>query len=77
MPFARANGNTDWWVMGQDYKVVAILPTSVEAFNKAIMHNKEHDVPAVYVMGLCAKNGKWRDQHTQAMAPDSSTMRAR
>jgi hypothetical protein len=68
MPFALSSGTREWWVMGQDYKVLFMFPTREEAFNKALAHNKTqahnktHNVDAVYVMGLCAKNGAWKEE---------------
>jgi hypothetical protein len=58
MPFARP-AETEWWVIrNRGMKVMHRLPAKEEAFNKALCHNKGLGIPAVWVMSLCAKNGR-------------------
>jgi hypothetical protein len=60
MPFATSADEREWWVIrNRGMKVMHILRTKEEAFDKALYHNKGLGIPAVWVMGLCAKNGRW------------------
>ena len=62
MPFYRARGETEWWVM-ENLKSTRTLPTREEAFRIAYEHNsKTYGIYAVFVRGAAGKNGKWKQQ---------------
>jgi hypothetical protein len=60
MPFAHGNDVFEWWLLEYGNKVLSTGHSREEAFAKALEHNKAQGVPAVYVMGLCAKHGSWK-----------------
>jgi hypothetical protein len=65
MPFARPSGE-EWWILsGLDCKVLEGGLTKLQAFDKALAHNKAMNIPAVYVHGTCMKGGGWKKELTK------------
>ena len=60
MPVWRPGGD-EWWIIETDKLpyVSKVIPTKEEAFNIALVHNKESGVNAVWVYGACMKRGEW------------------
>jgi hypothetical protein len=59
MPFANSADEREWWVIrNRGMKVMHMLPTKEEAFNKALYHNRGFGYPCRVGDGLVCEEWK-------------------